>query len=137
MLVDAVVVLGVVGLVCYLFLRVLMSASTRGSRTDKAGPVQWRTNHYDAKGATRVVVQKVSAGGTNILDEHVVTTVPLDDPEYDAHIDGPAGDAVVRSDGPHPVVARTPRTTAPPAIFIRRRPLRLGVVVVVIMVGSF
>ncbi len=81
---DAVVVLGVVGLACYLFLRVLMSASTRGSRTDTAGPVQWRTNHYDAKGATRVVVQKVSAGGTNILDEHVVTTVPLDDPEYDA-----------------------------------------------------
>jgi hypothetical protein len=49
-----------------------------------AAPGVWRTNHYDAKGVTRVVVQKVSPQGTNILNEHVVSTIRLDDPEYDA-----------------------------------------------------
>jgi hypothetical protein len=80
-LADAVVVLGVVGLACYLLLRVLMRSSTPAT---SLGPGQWRTNHYDAKGVTRVVVQKVSAGGANLLNEHVVTTIALDDPDYDA-----------------------------------------------------
>jgi hypothetical protein len=82
-LIDAVVVLGLVGLGGYAFVRVLTRA-TGGGRSI-ASPGEWRTNHYDAKGVTRVVVQKVSPGGTNILNEHVVATVRLDDPEYDAH----------------------------------------------------
>ena len=30
------------------------------------------------------MVQKVSPGGANILSEHVVTTIRVDDPEYDS-----------------------------------------------------
>ena len=33
---------------------------------------------------TRVVVQKVSPGGTNILNEHVVATINTEDADYDA-----------------------------------------------------
>jgi hypothetical protein len=80
-LAEAVVVLALVGVGVYAFLRVLVGA-TRGRPA--IGPGQWRTNHYDAKGATRVVVQKVSPGGTNILNEHVVATIRLDDADYDA-----------------------------------------------------
>ena len=59
-------------------------ARTPRARVAAAAPGVWRTNHYDAKGVTRVVVQKVSPGGTNLLNEHVVSTIRLDDPEYDA-----------------------------------------------------
>lgn len=58
--------------------------SPRSAAAPSHGPGVWRTHHYDAKGTTRVVVQKVSAGGANILDEHLVSTIALDDPEYDA-----------------------------------------------------
>ena len=81
MLVDAVVVLGLVGLAFYVVLRLLLGASR--SSSPSTGPGVWRTNHYDAKGVTRIVVQKVSPAGTNILNEHVVTTIPLDDADYD------------------------------------------------------
>jgi hypothetical protein len=81
-LVDSVVLLGLVGLGVYAFLRALTRAT--GGRQSVASPGVWRTNHYDAKGVTRVVVQKISPGGTNILNEHVVSTIRLDDPEYDA-----------------------------------------------------
>ena len=30
------------------------------------------------------MVQKLSPGGANILSEHVVTTIPVGDPDYDA-----------------------------------------------------
>jgi hypothetical protein len=33
---------------------------------------------------TRVVLQKVKPGGINVLNEHVIATLPIDDPEYDA-----------------------------------------------------
>ena len=49
-----------------------------------AGPGKWRTTYYDVKGVTRVVVQKVSPGGTNILNEHVVATISTEDADYDA-----------------------------------------------------
>ena len=44
----------------------------------------WRVVHYDARGQTHVVLQRVPEGGTRVLDEHVVATFPADDPEYDA-----------------------------------------------------
>jgi hypothetical protein len=34
-------------------------------------------------GETRVLVQKISRGGISILAEHVVATIPVDDPDYD------------------------------------------------------
>ena len=52
-------------------------------RRPAAAAGQWRVAHYDVKGFTRVVLQKVSLGGTNVLDEHVVVTIPINDPEYD------------------------------------------------------
>jgi hypothetical protein len=81
-LIDAVVVLGVVGLVVYGAVRVLSRA--RYQLPAASSPGQWRATHYDVKGVTKVVLQKMSTGGANLLNEHVVATIPLDDPEYDS-----------------------------------------------------
>lgn len=81
MLVDAVVVLGIIGLVVYGATRVLTRA--RYQIPAASSPGQWRATHYDVKGATRVVLQKMSPGGANLINEHVVATIPLDDPDYD------------------------------------------------------
>ncbi len=78
-LADALLVIGVIGLLLYVGIR----SASGGSKALTVGPGQWRTTHYDAKGITRIVVQKVSPGGTNILSEHVVTTIRIDDPDYD------------------------------------------------------
>ncbi len=80
-LLEVVVVLALVGLGLYTILRALTS---HGSTAITSGPGQWRTTHYDVKGVTRVVVQKLSPGGANILNEHVVATIDTGDPEYDA-----------------------------------------------------
>jgi hypothetical protein len=82
-LVDAVLVLGAVGLVVYGVIRLLTRAQRR-SLPGSGGAGQWRATHYDAKGVTRVVLQKMSPTGANLLNEHVVATIPLDDPDYDA-----------------------------------------------------
>ncbi len=78
---ESLVVIGVLALIVFGALSLLMT------RKDvKPGPVtsgQWRTAHYDAKGVTRVVVQKVSSTGVNLLDEHVVAELHRDDPDYD------------------------------------------------------
>ena len=80
LIVDAVIVLGVVGVVAYFTIKLL-------TRPQERRPVvpsgQWRVTHYDVKGVTRVVLQKVSPSGTHVLDEHVVGTIPISDPEYD------------------------------------------------------
>jgi hypothetical protein len=78
---DALIVIGGLGLLIYVGIRAL---SGTGRKALTIGPGQWRTTHYDVKGITRVVVQKVSPGGANILSEHVVTTIRVDDPDYDA-----------------------------------------------------
>jgi hypothetical protein len=44
---------------------------------------QWRAVHYDVKGQTRISLQKISPGGVRV-DEHVIATIPVDDPDYDA-----------------------------------------------------
>jgi hypothetical protein len=80
-LIDAIVVLGVIGLVVYGATRVLSRA--RYQLPAASSPGQWRATHYDVKGSTKVVLQKMSTGGANLLNEHVVATIPLDDPEYD------------------------------------------------------
>lgn len=77
---DAVVVIVLVALL------VFGAMSFMGRSKQQSAPVgsgQWRATHYDAKGVTRVVVQKVSATGVNLLDEHVVAELHRDDPDYD------------------------------------------------------
>jgi len=79
---DAVVVLGAIGLAVYGVARVLSRA--RYQPPLASAPGRWRTTHYDTRGATRVVLQKMSPTGADLLDEHLVATIQLDDPEYDA-----------------------------------------------------
>jgi hypothetical protein len=73
-----VVLLAVVVLVAATY---LMSRSQ--SRREPVGTGHWRATHYESGGVTRVVVQKVSATGVNLLDEHVVAELPRDDPDFD------------------------------------------------------
>jgi hypothetical protein len=80
-LVDAVLVLGLIGLVVYAAARAMSRA--RYQQPTPASPGQWRATHYDVKGVTKVVLQKLSPTGANLLNEHVVATIPLDDPDYD------------------------------------------------------
>jgi hypothetical protein len=80
-LLEAAVVIGIFCLIVGGALRLL----TRPSAQRPALPAgHWRAVHYDVKGHTHVVLQKVSASGANVLDEHVVATISVDDPDYDA-----------------------------------------------------
>jgi len=80
-LVEAAVV---VSLVCVVFLGLVrLLARPQDQRRPASTPGHWRTAHYDVKGETRVVIQKVSTTGS-LVDEHVVATIPVDDPDYDA-----------------------------------------------------
>lgn len=81
-LLEVAFVLGVAGLLVFGTIRLLTRSQDR--RLPASGEGRWVTAHYDVKGTTRVVVQKVSPTGVNVLDEHVVATLRIDDPEYDA-----------------------------------------------------
>ena len=81
-LLEAVVVIGLVWAVVYGTIRLLGSPPAPVGAAVRAGT--WRTAHYDLKGETHVVVQKVSENGEKVLDEHTVATVRVEDPEYDA-----------------------------------------------------
>ena len=79
---EAAAVIGLLALLVFFGVLFLMG---RSKQPDAAiGPGHWRAAHYDAKGVTRVVVQKVSATGVNKLDEHVVAELRRDDPDYDS-----------------------------------------------------
>jgi hypothetical protein len=78
---EAAFVIGLFGLLVYGALRLLTRSQDR-LPASSAGI--WVTAHYDAKGATHVVVQKTSPTGVNVLDEHNVATIRIEDPEYDA-----------------------------------------------------
>jgi hypothetical protein len=45
---------------------------------------EWRIDHVDVHGRTRVLLQKVLPGSGQVVDEHVVATIPVDDPDYEA-----------------------------------------------------
>ena len=79
---EAALVLGVVWLIVFGTIRLLTHTHDQGRPPVRAG--QWRTAHYDVQGETRVVLQKISPSGMNVLDEHVIATLPVDDPDYDA-----------------------------------------------------
>jgi hypothetical protein len=80
---DGLLVVGIVGGLLYLAIRALL-----GSQGQEPQPAlnagHWRTTHYDVDGLTKVVVQKVTAAGTQVLDEHVIAEIPVSDPDYEA-----------------------------------------------------
>lgn len=78
---EAALVLGMVGLVVYGLFRLMARPQDQGHPASLVG--RWRVAHYDVKGETRVVLQKVSDSGVKVLDEHVIATVRVDDPDYD------------------------------------------------------
>lgn len=80
-LVEAVIVLGVAGLLIYWLVSFLLRPAGQGPQA--SAPGTWRVAHYDVKGETRVVLQKVREGNNRVLDEHLIASVRSDDPEYD------------------------------------------------------
>ncbi len=80
-LVELAVVLGVSAVLAYLVVLVLGRTSSGRRPAVLAG--RWRTAHHDADGSTLVVLQKVSPDGRDVLDEHLVASIPVGDPEYD------------------------------------------------------
>jgi hypothetical protein len=78
---EAVVVILVVGGLVYA--TVVLLGRSRDAGGSGRGPVEWRVNHRDVHGETKVVLQKVTPGGISVLAEHVVATIPIDDPAYD------------------------------------------------------
>ena len=81
-LVEAAFVFGLVGVMIYGITMLLLRAGEQRRPSPRSGT--WRVVHYDARGQTHVVLQRVPEGGTRVLDEHVVATFPADEPEYDA-----------------------------------------------------
>ncbi|RYP88579.1 hypothetical protein EKO23_01415 [Nocardioides guangzhouensis] len=76
---EGLFILGAVGAVLYVVIRALESRPGHPAVT--AG--RWRVAHYDVDGHTRVVVHKVRPGSAQVLDEHVIAEIPVNDPEYD------------------------------------------------------
>jgi pyridoxamine 5'-phosphate oxidase family protein len=70
------VVVAVIGLLCYL----LVSAFTDQSRRQDAG-ARWRLRHYGERAETVVAVSLMPPDG-RVLDEHVVDRIRDDDPEW-------------------------------------------------------
>ena len=81
-LLEALVVTAVVGLLVYGTIRLLTRPGGQGPTATIPG--RWRVTHHDKSGQTRVVLQKVSETGAQVLDEHVVAVIDVDDPAYDA-----------------------------------------------------
>jgi hypothetical protein len=78
---EAVILIGLVGLMIFWMTSLLLRSANPDPQLTPSGT--WRVAHYDAKGETHVVLQKVQEGDTRVLDEHVITSVRSDDPEYD------------------------------------------------------
>jgi hypothetical protein len=80
-MVEAVILIGLVGLLIFWVTSFLLRPASQGPQVSPAG--RWRVAHYDAKGETRIVLQKTREGDTRVLDEHVIASVRSDDPEFD------------------------------------------------------
>jgi hypothetical protein len=78
---EAVILIGLAGLMIFWMTSTLLRSTTQGPQV--SAPGTWRVAHYDVEGETRVVLQKVGEGDTRVLDEHVITSIRADDPEYD------------------------------------------------------
>ena len=80
---EAALVFGLLGIIVYTTIRLLTRPpGRRRPVVPRVG--RWRCAHYDADGVTRVVLQKLPIDGAEVLDEHLVATVPIDDPDYEA-----------------------------------------------------
>jgi len=79
---DAAMVFGLLGIIVYAAIRLLTRPEGQRRPVLRAG--RWRCEHYDVDGVTRVVLQKIPVDGAEVLDEHLVATVPIDDPEYES-----------------------------------------------------
>ena len=75
---EAAIVVGLAGLLVFWVVSYLLRSTGQGPQVTPAGT--WRVAHYDAKGETRVVLQKVREGDTRVVDEHVIASVRADDP---------------------------------------------------------
>jgi hypothetical protein len=82
LMLEAAAVVGLVALVVMVAATYLMSRAKPGR--EPVGSGHWRATHYEADGVTKVVVQKVSASGVNLIDEHVVAELHRDDADFDS-----------------------------------------------------
>lgn len=80
-LIEAAVLVGLLGLMIYVVTSYFLRSPDQHERPSPAGT--WRVGHYDARGRTHVVLQKVSESRGAVVDEHVIAAFPSDDPEYD------------------------------------------------------
>jgi hypothetical protein len=81
-LLEAAVVLGIVGVIIYVTISLLMRGLDRPRALPGAGG-RWQTAHFAIDGETRVVVRKILPDGATVVDEHQVARVAEDDPDYD------------------------------------------------------
>ena len=81
-LLEAAVVLGIVGVIIYVVISTLMGGLDRPRVLRGAGG-RWQVTHFAENNRTHVVVRKVLADGATVVDEHLVATVAEDDPDYD------------------------------------------------------
>ncbi len=79
---QGLVVLGLFAALLYLTIRSL--SAPRGPEPMASRRGHWRVGHHDVRGETRVVVEKLSLDGSRVLDEHLIASLRVDDPDYDA-----------------------------------------------------
>jgi hypothetical protein len=77
---EAAFVFGLLGVITYVVIR-LLSAPAEGRSATLTG--HWRVVHRDSDGVTRVVLEKVGSGAASVLDVHLISTISVDDPDYD------------------------------------------------------
>jgi hypothetical protein len=81
-LLEAAVVLGLVGLIIYGTIT-LATRPRDAPRPIRTTGGHWRVAHYESAGSTLVVVQKVLDDEATVVDEHVVATIAQADVDYD------------------------------------------------------
>lgn len=79
-LVELALVVVLVWTIVHLVLRLL----DRTGAAAPSPPARWRITHVDVDGETRVVLQRHDERRDRVLAQHVVGTVPVDDPDYEA-----------------------------------------------------
>jgi hypothetical protein len=83
MALDRFVVLGIIVVIVYVTIST-MTRRVQQPRVVSIAGARWRVAHFARGNKTHVVVRKVLPDGATVIDEHLVATVPEDDPEYDA-----------------------------------------------------
>jgi hypothetical protein len=83
LLLDATVVLGIVGVIIYVAISTLMRGLERPRVLRGAAGGRWQVTHFAVNSRTHVVVRKVLPDGATVVDEHLVATVAEDDPDYE------------------------------------------------------